>query len=139
MLGEAPDARAEAPISTYRERPPPSALAQQVLCVWSQVIGAGALLYPHHVLPDGCADIVWIGEAPAVVAGPATGPVAVPLRPGTIVVGIRLRPGAAPGLLRLPASEIADRDTPLRDLWGAGADALTALVIEQPSVAARLA
>jgi AraC-like DNA-binding protein len=110
-----------------------------VLCVWSQVIGAGEIVYRHRVLPDGCADIVWIGEAPAVVAGPATGPVAVPLRPRTIVVGIRLRPGAAPGLLRLPASELADRDTPLRELWGAGADALTAPVIEQPSAAARLA
>jgi hypothetical protein len=138
MLGDAPDARADAPISTYRERPPPAALTQQVLCVWSQVIGAGALLYPHCVLPDGCADIIWIGEASAVVAGPARDPVAVPLRPRTIVVGIRLRPGATPGVLRLPASERADRDAPLRELWWAAADALTAAVIEQPSVAAGL-
>jgi AraC-like DNA-binding protein len=137
MLGEAADARAGVPTSTYREHPPPAALAAHVLCVWSQVIGPGAV-HRHRVLPDGCADVVWIGEAPALVAGPATGPVVVPLRPRTIVVGIRLRPGAAPGLLRLPASELADRDTPLRELWGAGADALTAPVIEQPSVAARL-
>ena len=60
----------------------------------------------HRVLPDGCADLVWIGEAPAVVAGPATGPVLVPLAPRTMVVGVRLRPGAAPALLGLPASEL---------------------------------
>jgi AraC-like DNA-binding protein len=138
MLGEAAEARAGVPTSTYRERPPPAALAAHVLCVWSQVIGSGAAVHRHRVLPDGCVDVVWIGEAPTVVAGPATGPVVVPLRPRTIVVGIRLRPGAAPGLLRLPASELANRDTPLRELWGAGADALTAAVIEQPSVAAKL-
>ena len=83
------------PTSIYRERPPNPALADRVLCVWSQVIGAGESVHHHRVLPDGCADLVWIGEAPAVVAGPATGPVIVPLAPGTVVVGVRLRPGAA--------------------------------------------
>jgi AraC-like DNA-binding protein len=129
---------AVAPTSTYREHPPRSPLASHVLCVWSQVIGAGETSYRHRVLPDGCADVVWIGEAPAVVAGPATGPVVVPLRPRTIVVGVRLRPGAASGALGVPASELLDRDTPLRDLWGPGADALSA-VGEQPSIVARLA
>jgi AraC-like DNA-binding protein len=138
MLDEAAGAIAEVPTSAYREHPPPAALAAHVLCLWSQVIGAGEVVYRHRVLPDGCADIVWIGEAPAVVAGPARGAIVVPLRPRTIVVGIRLRPGAASSALGLPASEFADRDTPLQELWGAGADALAAPVIEQPSVAAKL-
>jgi len=129
----------DVPTSTYRERPPPPALASQVLCVWSQVIGAGETLYRHRVLPDGCADVVWIGEAPAVVAGPATGPVVVPLSPGTIVVGIRLRPGAAQGVLGVPASELANRDTPLDDIWGAAAGAVFARVIEEASLETRLA
>jgi hypothetical protein len=114
-------------------------LAGHVLCVWSQTIGAGESAHRQRVLPDGCADIVWIGEAPAVVAGPATGPVVVPLAPGTTVVGVRLRPGAAPGVFGTPASELSNRDTPLADVWGAGADALSARIIEQPSIAARLA
>jgi AraC-like DNA-binding protein len=126
------------PTSSYHEHPPSARLARHVLCVWSQVIGAGETSYRHRVLPDGCADVVWIGEAPAVVAGPATGPVVVPLRPRTIVVGARLRPGAASGALGLPANEFLDRDTPVRDLWGSEADALSA-VVEQPSIAARLA
>jgi AraC-like DNA-binding protein len=130
---------AAAPTSTYREQRPPAALAAHVMCVWSQVIGAGATAYRHRVLPDGCADLVWIGEAPAAVAGPATGPVVVALPPRTVVVGVRLRPGAAAGVLGLPASELADRDTPLRDLWGRGADAVSARVIEQPSIGAKLA
>ena len=129
----------EVPTSTYREHPPPPALAGHVLCVWSQVIGSGDLWYRHRVLPDGCADIVWIGEAPAVVAGPAMGPVVVALPPRALVVGVRLRPGAASAVLGPSASELADRDTPLRDIWGRGADAVSAGVIEQPSIAARLA
>jgi AraC-like DNA-binding protein len=126
------------PPSSYREFRPGPVLAAQVLCLWSQVIGAGERVLQHRVLPDGCADIVWIGEAPPVVAGPATGPVVVPLLPRTIVVGVRLRPGATPGLLGLPASELLNRDTPLVDIWGAGGAALAARVIEQRSVAARL-
>jgi AraC-like DNA-binding protein len=128
----------DVPTSTYREYPPPAALARHVLCVWSQTIGAGESWYRHRVLPDGCADLVWIGEAPAVVAGPATGPVIVPLAPRTSVVGVRLRPGATPALLGVAANELSNRDTPLRDIWGASADALSARVIEQPSFGARL-
>jgi AraC-like DNA-binding protein len=123
--------------STYRERPPIPALAGHVLCVWSQVIGAGAAVHRQRVLPDGCADLVWIGEAPAVVAGPATGPVMVPLAPGTTVVGVRLRPGAAAAVLGPPVSALANRDTPLRDIWGA--DPLTAEMPGQGSIEARLA
>ena len=127
------------PTSTYREYRPPAALAGHVLCVWSQMIGSGGSPYSHRVLPDGCADIVWVGEAPAVVAGPATGTVVVPLPPRTLVVGVRLRPGAASAVLGLPASELADRDTPLRDIWGLGAGALSARVTEQLSIPTRLA
>jgi AraC-like DNA-binding protein len=138
MLGETAGVGGT-PTSTYREWPPPPLLARRVLCVWAQVIGVGASVHRHRVLPDGCADLVWIGEAPAVVAGPATGPVVVPLPPATVVVGIRLHPGAAPGLLGVPATDLSDRDTPLRDLWGPAACAVSDRVVEQPSVALRLA
>ena len=131
-------ATGEAPRSVYRERPPPPALAGPVLCLWAQVIGEGTAELRHRVLPDGCVDIVWIGDAPAAVAGPATGPVVVPLAPRTTVVGVRLRPGAAPGLLGPPASALLNRDTPLGELWGAAGDALSARVSEQPSATAKL-
>jgi AraC-like DNA-binding protein len=129
----------DVPTSTYRELPPPPALASHVLCVWSQVIGAGGTVHRHRVLPDGCADVVWIGEAPAVVAGPATGPVIVPLAPRTMVVGVRLRPGAAQGVLGVPANELVNRDTPLDDLWGGAAGAAFARVIDEASIVIRLA
>jgi len=138
MAGQAARPTVEAPTSIYRERPPPPALAGRVLCLWSQVIGDGTVELRHRVLPDGCIDIVWIGDAPAVVAGPATGPVVVPLAPRTTVVGIRLRPGVASGLLGPSASELLNRDTPLGELWGAGGDALSARVGGQPTLAAKM-
>jgi AraC-like DNA-binding protein len=125
------------PTSTYRERPPLPALAEHVLCVWSQAIGAGATPYRHRVLPDGCADLVWIGEAAGVVAGPARGPVIVPLAPRTIVVGVRLRPGTAAAVLGPPADALLDRDTPLADIWGY--DPLPGDVAQPGAVEARLA
>ena len=50
---------------------------------------------------------------------------------------VRLLPGAVPAMLRLPASELRDRDTPLTEIWGPGAAALSAVVGEQASVAGR--
>jgi AraC-like DNA-binding protein len=138
MPDQAVRATGDAPRSVYRERRPPPALAGPVLCLWAQVIGEGTAELRHRVLPDGCVDIVWIGTAPAAVAGPATGPVVVPLAPRTTVVGVRLRPGAAPGLLGPPASALLNRDTPLGELWGAAGDALSARVSEQPSATAKL-
>jgi AraC-like DNA-binding protein len=127
------------PSSTYRERPAIAALSDYVLCVWSQMIGAGETLHRHRVLPDGCADLVWIGDAPAVVAGPATGPVIVPLAPRTTVIGVRLRPGAASAVLGPPANELLDRDTPLDHVWGPKIGSLSIRVAEAPSVEAKLA
>jgi AraC-like DNA-binding protein len=126
------------PSSTYRERLPRPALSTHVLCLWSQVIGAGATVHRHRVLPDGCADLVWIGAEPAVVAGPASGPVIVPLAPRTVVVGVRLRPGAASAVLGPPADEFADRDTRLCDIWGADTASLLLQVTEARSIDAKL-
>lgn len=124
--------------AVYREHPPIAVLSSRVLCVWSQVI-AGTDPVHHRVLPDGCADLVWIGEAPVVVAGPATGPVVVPLAPRTVVVGVRLRPGALAHLLGPPAHDLLNRDTPLAAIWGDKAAAPLAQVSETTSVEAKLA
>jgi AraC-like DNA-binding protein len=109
-----------------------------VLCVWSQVIGAGETIHRHRVLPDGCADLVWIGADLAVVAGPATRPVMVPLASGTVVVGVRLRPGAAAAVFGPSAAELLDRDTPLCDIWGPATAALSLRVTQVPSIEAKL-
>jgi AraC-like DNA-binding protein len=126
------------PISDYREFPPPAALARQLVCLWTQRIGDGASPYVHRVLPDACADAVWIDEAAPVVAGPATRTVMLSLPPGTLIVGARFRPGWAPSFLGLPADEICDRELPLREFWRADAERLWQQVADERTTARKL-
>ncbi len=113
------------PRSTYREFAPSPALRGWLVCTWAQIVGDGACDHRHRVLPDGCADLVWIGDAPPVVAGPATRWVDLSLPSRTAIVGVRLRPGLIPEGLGLPASELCDREVSLGDIWGRAAGDLT--------------
>lgn len=121
----------------YREFQPQPTLAGPLLCVWTQTVGTAQLA--HRVLPDACADIVFMGDAPPVVAGPATAAVVLSLPPGTTITGARLRPGAAPRLLHLPADALRDREVALRDLWGNAADAAWEQVATRTGAGERLA
>jgi AraC-like DNA-binding protein len=113
------------PVSqTVRERPPVHALAQHVTCVWVQEVTPDSAPFLHRKAPHGSAELVCtLGSAPRIL-GPQTGPVIESLAPGTTVVGVRLRAGAAPPVLHLPASETADLDLGADELWGDAALAL---------------
>jgi AraC-like DNA-binding protein len=117
----------------YVERPVHAALAERVVCTWVDV----GRQPRHPVLPDACVDLVWDGTL-LFVAGPDTR--AVPITSQATFVGIRFRPGAAPGFLGIAASELVDRSVRLSDLWGRSADELAEqLAGENPAeVAARL-
>jgi AraC-like DNA-binding protein len=130
---------ASTPTSDYRELAVGSALRQHFVCLWVQAIGAGQRSFPQRVLPDGCIDMVWIGEAEPVAVGPATRTFTADLPPGALVVGARFRPGSAPSLLRVPASAFLNRETPLRDVWGRATSELSARMVEAGSVEAKLA
>ena len=108
--------------ATYRESPPPAALASHACCVWANAAGAGD--HVERVLPDGCADIVWIDGEGIVVAGPATRVVLVDIPAGAAALGVRFGPGAAGAALGVSASEVRDRTVALEDLWGAPATEL---------------
>jgi AraC-like DNA-binding protein len=112
-----PTETATTPSSDYREHAPPAALDRHVACVWTQRIGAGDQPMVHRIVPDGCIDIVWLDRF-LHVAGPDTGPVLAPIPPGSLVVGIRFRPGLAPTMLGLPATELLDGRVGLEHLWG---------------------
>lgn len=98
---------------SYRELAPPAALAPWLACTWERADGGGQV----RVLPDGCVDVVWRAGA-TVVAGPDTGPVLVDLQPGELVVGARMRPGAAAAMLGVRAEALRDARPELRDVWG---------------------
>ncbi len=102
--------------SVYREVAPPPALAGVLSCGWH---GHTGWARPLRVLPDGCADLVWDGDALTVVVT-----VGAPLRlwvPASASrVGVRLRCGAAAAVLGTSMPELS-AVTRLSDLWGAAA------------------
>ena len=91
----------------YRELPPPPALRGSVACLWMRVAGPEGSP-PTRVLPDACVDVVWSAGAGASVAGPDTGPVLVEAAAGSVIAGVRFRPGAGGAALGFPLSELRD-------------------------------
>ena len=109
---------------SYIERPPIPALAGLVSSVWIQQVSPDADPYTHRNIPNGGVELLClVGSVPRVV-GPLTRPLVEVLAPGTTVVGVRFRPGAAPSVLGLPASELVDLAVDTDELWGHSAVAL---------------
>jgi AraC-like DNA-binding protein len=93
----------------YREFRPPE-LTDVVDSVWTNAFhGTG------RVMPDGCMDMIWTGDE-LMVAGPDS---SVHLAEGTgkTLVGVRFKPGIAPGFLGIPAHALKDSRVALTDLW----------------------
>src|SRR6266536_2053477 len=93
--------------ASYVERPVPLALATHACCVWAHVAGPDGCV--QRVLPDGCADVVWIDGERLEVAGPATRPVLVHIPPGAAALGVRFGPGAAGRRSASPRASCATR------------------------------
>jgi AraC-like DNA-binding protein len=104
---------------TFRERLPSPRLARHVTCVWIQEVFADSAPYTHHTVPNGSAELVCELGGVAKVVGPQTGPTAEIVAPGTTIVGVRFRPGAAPAVLGLPAREFVDAVVGSDQLWDA--------------------
>ena len=99
----------------YREFPVSKRLAPFVECCWTGDVQPG---YP--VLPDGCVDIVY---SPSIAPGPQVVGTMTHARTyepsgSQRAFGIRMRPGMAYSLLRLPGTETTDQSIPLEDVWG---------------------
>ncbi|GAA4028843.1 helix-turn-helix transcriptional regulator [Allokutzneria multivorans] len=108
--------------SDYREWAPSPELAEHVRCLWgSRVAGAR---HSQRVIPDGCVDLLWADGGLRVV-GPDTRWRDVDASPGSRMVAVRLRPGAARLLLGdIAPHELQDTTTDLAQLWGSSADRL---------------
>jgi AraC-like DNA-binding protein len=106
------------PVQTYRERPPAAELEEHLSCVWVQQVAPDAGPYTHRTVPNGGVELVCeLGMVPRLL-GPQTGPTSERLSPGTTVVGVRFRPGAAPSVLGMPASEFVNLVVDSDELWG---------------------
>ncbi|HEX2104230.1 MAG TPA: DUF6597 domain-containing transcriptional factor [Solirubrobacteraceae bacterium] len=121
----------------YRELPPPRPHAPHVACLWVRESEPRARV--HRVVPDGCADVVWVQGERLLVAGPATGPAKSEIPAGAAAVGVRFRVGAAGGALGVPARDLLDRSVGLDELWGAAAAELAERLAGAPDARAALA
>ena len=104
-------------MGVYREYRPPTGLEAVAACAWeSDVLVSGT----QRVIPDGCVDLVWLGNR-LLVVGADTRPL-VWEATGESASGIRLRPGTAGAVLGIPADEVRDQQIPLSLLWPDAAD-----------------
>jgi AraC-like DNA-binding protein len=103
----------------YRELPALGRPAPHVACVWFR--DPEPAPHVHRVVPDACADVVWVRGQRLSVAGPQTGPVLSAVPSGASAIGVRFRVGAAGSALGVPAGELLDRTVALDDVWGPAA------------------
>jgi len=79
--------------------------------LWHVVTGG-----PEHlILPDGVMDLIWSNDK-LVFAGPDTKAASITMPPGAVTWGLRLAPGVAQALLRIPANELVGQRIVLADL-----------------------
>jgi AraC-like DNA-binding protein len=100
----------------YREHAAPERLRPYVECFWS--IGPGQALPDYPVLPDGCVDIAYSPSTGPQIVGTMTSVQRFTLAAGQIQIGVRFRPGMAPGFVGAPGRETTDRLLPLDEVWG---------------------
>lgn len=109
-------------------------LRDALVCGWTAEVDGVELL-----VPDGCMDVMWLADGRVIVCGPETAAWPVTTPPGTAAVGVRFRPGVAPGVLNTPANLLLDSRVGLDDVLGRGARALARQVTDAGTADARLA
>jgi methylphosphotriester-DNA--protein-cysteine methyltransferase len=126
---------------SYREELPRPEAGGLVSCVWVQQVSTAGPVYEHRTVPNGSVEISCVlGTGLIRVAGPRRTPAVERLAPGETVVGLRLRPGAAPAILGPPVSELVGLKVDLDRFWGRSAVTLGETLAEagRPERAARL-
>jgi AraC-like DNA-binding protein len=121
------------------QRLPRPALRPFVKTLWASGEALSGTAVREHVLPTGTVHLaIRLSEAPlrlldgvedrvgrivghAVVGGMRSSFYVKDISSVTRAVGAELLPGAAEALLGAPAGELAERHTPLDDLWGGAA------------------
>lgn len=70
------------------------------------------------VRPDGCLDIVYSRPAGLRAVGPMTTEKRFDQIPGSLLCGVRFRPGMPRSFFRIPSGELTNTAIPLDDLFG---------------------
>jgi AraC-like DNA-binding protein len=122
----------------YREFPPAPDLAPFVACTWARIARFDCDTKVEAILPDGCTDIMVYDDHPPRVAGPDAVTRHAALGNGTLITGIRLRPGAWRAVHGCSADSMVNGSALLTDLAPASR-ALGPRLLGAASHAARMA
>jgi AraC-like DNA-binding protein len=128
-----------APRNRYLTAPPAAPLRPFLECLWVNSLTDAGTGDDRRILPDGRIDLVWIPELGVLVAGPQSRHTSRPVGAPLLALGARFHPGAAPALLRVPASELVDAHVPLAAIEPALANRLDARLGEARDRCAALA
>jgi AraC-like DNA-binding protein len=101
------------PPQDYVEIRPAPALSRFVERLWVHRIEGPPPPGGRRLMPDGRVHAVWIDGFGVRVAGPARQAMSPPPADRMLAIGATFHPGAAPYLLRTPASELVDRHVDL--------------------------
>jgi AraC-like DNA-binding protein len=107
-------------MGSYREFAPSPPLHALIACRWLRELPADDPGDSTLVLPDGCVDLIW-RDGELLVAGLDRTARRTPVRAGTAIAGIRLRPGVAGAVFGMPASELLDKRVPIDQILGSKA------------------
>ncbi len=102
---------------SYREPAPVPELAPYVSCVWVQEVAPDSQPFAFQAVPNGCVEVVCVLGGLPFVIGVQSGLTREVLAPGTMMVGVRFRPGAAAPVLRTSVGEMVDLTVGCDDLW----------------------
>jgi AraC-like DNA-binding protein len=97
----------------YAEFAPPPALRPFVERLWVHRIDEPPPPEGRRLLPDGRINLVWVGGLGVQISGPQTRYTRPPDAPRILAFGAAFHPGAAPHLLRTPASELVNEHVAL--------------------------
>ncbi len=105
--------------SLRRELPPFPRARSHLSCAWIQRVSSTGPPYSHRALANGCVELsADLGSGRLTLTGPRQRPRQVSLAPGTTLVGVRFRLGAASALLGVSTSELVDENVELADVLG---------------------
>jgi AraC-like DNA-binding protein len=92
----------------------PSLAAHGLLaCSWTAVPSG-----EHRLVPDGCADLLWLSSNAVILCGPEERAWTFALPPGLVAVGVRFRPGALSAYLGVDVSTLRNRRVPWSSFVG---------------------
>ncbi len=111
-------------MGSYTEFAPSPPLHALLACRWERELPADDPSDSALILPDGCVDLLW-RDGELTVAGLDRTAWRSPVRAGSSIVGVRLRPGVAGAVFGIPASELLDATVPLGELLGSRASTLS--------------